>query len=182
MNTGRASNPARDSSLQGFAGQIPNVILPMMLGGAIRWFPSHLHAFNTFYVVGGLISIASWWILALFVHPPNERPGRSWQCTRHWCHGVVDPWYAEGGVFEGKEDPRVAARLAARDNPNSGGRAGPGAICCDKCLFGPTIYEVAARATGILKPIADEEGLDSSVTIATTQSQGGRDSIKVSLL
>jgi hypothetical protein len=55
-----------------------------------------------FYVVGGLISIVSWWILALFVHPPNERPDRYWQCTRHWCHGEEDPWYADGGVFEGQ--------------------------------------------------------------------------------
>ena len=25
------------------------------------------------------------WILALWVHPPNEKPGLDWQCTRHWC-------------------------------------------------------------------------------------------------
>ena len=48
--TGRTKNPARDQGLQGYAAQIPNVFLPMFLGGAMKWFPSHLMAFNTFYV------------------------------------------------------------------------------------------------------------------------------------
>ena len=37
----------------------------MFLSSAIRWFPTHLDAFNTFYVIGGAIGIASWWILAM---------------------------------------------------------------------------------------------------------------------
>ena len=45
----------------------------------------------------------------------------------------------------------MAARAAARDDPNSGGRAGAGAICCDNALFGYGIYEAAARATGRIK-------------------------------
>jgi hypothetical protein len=54
------------------------VFLPMALGSGMSWFSSELAAFNAFYVVGGVISIASWWILALLVHPPNERPGLHW--------------------------------------------------------------------------------------------------------
>lgn len=41
---GRPSNPARDSNLQGYAGLLPNAILPLFLGGAMKWFPSHLAA------------------------------------------------------------------------------------------------------------------------------------------
>ena len=142
-STGRANNPARDSALQGFAGQIPNVVLPMCLGGAIKWFPNHLQAFNTFYIVGGVVSIAAWWIMALLVHPPNEKPGREWQCTRHVCHGDDDPWYQEGGALAGQENPRKASR--------SGGRAGKGAVLCDELLFGKGIYSAAARATAKVK-------------------------------
>jgi hypothetical protein len=157
-STGRPSNPARDSGLQGFAGQIPNVFLPMTLvreivtramcvsaglhslrppkcspqGGAIYHFDSHQAAFNTFFVVGGVISIISWWMLALCVHPPNEKPGRRWQCTRHWCHGEGDPWYEAGGVFESQENPRVAARLAREADPARSVQPPLGARLCDQ--------------------------------------------------
>lgn len=73
-------------------------------------------------------------------------------------------------MFEGQVDPKLAARLAARNDPNSGGRAGAGAVCCDKALFGPTIYEVAGRATGILKSPAEEEKPGSKVASAATEA------------
>jgi len=41
--TNRPTNPGRDSSLQGFAGRIPNVFLPMMLGGARAFSLPSLH-------------------------------------------------------------------------------------------------------------------------------------------
>jgi hypothetical protein len=90
---GRPNNAARDSNLQGYAGLVPSAILPIFLGGAMKWFPSHMSAFNTFYIIGGTVGALSWMILAIMVHPPNEKPGRDWQCTRHWCHGDDDPWY-----------------------------------------------------------------------------------------
>ena len=139
---GRPSNAGRDTQLQGWAGRVPNVFLPMALGSAIQWFPDHLSAFNTFYIVGGTVSIVSWWILAMFVHPPNERPGRDWQCTRHWCHGGDDdPWYLPGGVYGDRKNP-LGGRVA-HDNGDAraGGRGGGvGARLCDECLFGQGIY------------------------------------------
>eukprot|EP01047_Picozoa_sp_COSAG01_P052930 COSAG01_NODE_5617_length_4143_cov_2.188180_5_plen_203_part_00 len=125
-----------------YAGLIPNAILPLFLGGAIKWFPSHMTAFNTFYTIGGAISIVSWLILALFVHPPNEKPGRPWQCTRHWCHGADDPWYHKGGALEGKTNPQVAISEAqAAERLKVGAGAGYGIRCCDQLLFGARIYE-----------------------------------------
>jgi hypothetical protein len=67
------------------------------------------------------------------VHPPNEKPGREWQCTRHWCHGDADPWYAGGGAREGQADPRIAA------SEDTKGRAA-GAQLCDELLFGAGVY------------------------------------------
>ena len=96
-------------------------------------------------IIGGLISISSWWILALFVHPPNEKPGRQWQCTRHWCHGDADPWYAAGGVFEGQVDPRVA-KLEEDSKRGSGPL---GARKCDELIFGPGIYKSVREETGV---------------------------------
>ena len=77
----------------------------------------------------------------MFVHPPNERPGRDWQCTRHWCHGGDDPWYLPGGVYGDRKNP-LGGR-AAHDNGDAraGGRGGGvGARLCDECLFGQGIY------------------------------------------
>ena len=51
--TGRPDNAARDSNLLGYSGMIPNTLLPMFLGNSIRWFPTHLAAFNTFWLIGG---------------------------------------------------------------------------------------------------------------------------------
>ena len=66
-----------------------------------------------------------------FVHPPNEKPGLYWQCTRHWCHGPDDPWYKLGGVFEGRPNPRTDG--GGRPSGEPGG--GAGAKLCDELLF-----------------------------------------------
>jgi len=73
--------------------------------GAIKWFPSHLYAFNTFYMIGGAVSILPCWILARWVHPLNEKPKRQWQCARHWCHDDKDPWFDKGGLLEDEINP-----------------------------------------------------------------------------
>lgn len=86
---------------------------------------------NWFYIIGGTIGAMSWLILGLWVHPPNETPGRAWQCTRHWCHGDDDPWYHEGGALEGKENPRVATTKAKQAMAD----VGCGARLCDKLVF-----------------------------------------------
>ena len=127
---------ARDANLQSYAALIPSAILPMFLGGAMKWFPSHMAAFNSFYIVGGVISVVAWLMLGFFVHPPNELPGRSWQCTRHWCYGVDDPWYEKGGPREGEVNPRIEEAAKFQST------AGCAAQMCDRVAFGETIYEV----------------------------------------
>ena len=88
----------------------------MSIIGAIKWFPSHLYAFNTFYMIGGAVSILPCWILARWVHPLNEKPKRQWQCARHWCHDDKDPWFDKGGLLEDEVNPQVAKKLAMADN------------------------------------------------------------------
>jgi hypothetical protein len=161
-----------------YAGLIPNAILPLFLGGAIKWFPSHMAAFNTFFYIGGTISIVSWLILALCVHPPNEKPGRPWQCTRHWCHGADhDPWYQKGGALEGKTNPYVAiseARAAERLKVGAG--AGYGIRCCDQLLFGARIYEqgdVYERQPLLLGGDDDDDDDDDDLNGAREQAVGG---------
>jgi hypothetical protein len=91
-------------------------------------------------MIGGAVSILSWWILALWVHPPNEKPKRQWQCTRHWCHDDKDPWFDKGGLLEDEINPQVAKKLAMADN------VGPlGARLCDEMLFGKGVYSVYSR-------------------------------------
>ena len=97
--TRRPDNAARDGNLLGWANLVPNTILPMFLGNAMRWFPSHLAAYNTFWLIGGSISACGWLMYGLMIHPSSELPGRPWQCTRHWAWPQEDdPWYqpAEG--------------------------------------------------------------------------------------
>eukprot|EP01047_Picozoa_sp_COSAG01_P050417 COSAG01_NODE_5099_length_4488_cov_2.306220_3_plen_328_part_00 len=165
VGDGRPSNAARDSQLLGWAGRVPNVFLPMALGSGMSWFSSELAAFNAFYVVGGVISIASWWILALLVHPPNERPGLHWQCTRHWCFAGSDPWYAPGGVFAGKPDPHGGGN-------RSRGRGGAGARLCDELCFGKGIWDRASRDPSVAgQPTTTASANVRSDHLLSTQQQ-----------
>lgn len=84
------------------------------------------------YIIGGVIAAVSWVILGLWVHPPNESPGRPWQCTRHWCHGDDDPWYHKDGPFENELNPRLARAKAGKYQAETG----CGAQLCDKLAFG----------------------------------------------
>jgi hypothetical protein len=160
---GRPADAGRDMNLLGYAGLIPNTVLPMFLGNAIKWFPTHLAAFNTFWAVGGSVGGVAWLIFGLMIHPSSERPGRSWQCTRHWAWDPdEDPWYqpargerAAGPLWQPAEVAAAEAdrlrrrhwaanlggaalwapRFRAREEERAAG-GGPGAALCDRLLYG----------------------------------------------
>ena len=66
------------------ANRIPNTGFPLLLAGSFAWFPNHNQAFQTFFVVGGVIGILTNLMFVFCIHPQNDPLETGFQCTRHW--------------------------------------------------------------------------------------------------
>jgi hypothetical protein len=135
---GKPLRPARDMNFYSWGGLLSGTGLPILLGDSIKLFPSHTAAYSTFWVVGGLIGIVAYLVLALLVHPQQEPPGLSCQCTRRWYRDDDDE-----RRHCSRQENRSAAAAAAfgdhfSDDDDDDVGAGLGAMLCDKLLFPST--------------------------------------------
>jgi Na+/melibiose symporter-like transporter len=126
---GRPLNAGRDMCLYCCASLLCATGFPLLLGHAFTWFPSHVEAYNTFWVIGGLIGVVAYAMLAMLVHPRDEPIDRSCQCTRARTHRAHD-----------ERRRREAEAEAATKSPTPLGLtrrlvASPGARICDAMLF-----------------------------------------------
>eukprot|EP01051_Picozoa_sp_SAG22_P016071 SAG22_NODE_2201_length_2844_cov_1.754098_1_plen_741_part_00 len=87
---GRPKNAGRDQALQGQAGRIPGAVMPIALAGLLGFFPTHLLGYRWFFAVAALLGALQLAVLALLVHPLEERLDRPLQCTRHWFRADHD--------------------------------------------------------------------------------------------
>jgi hypothetical protein len=72
--------------------------VPATLRSRLHLVPLHVDAYNTFWVINGLIGVVAYAMLALLVHPRDEPLDRSCQCTRartHRAHDERRRWEAE---------------------------------------------------------------------------------------
>ena len=144
--TGKPLNTARDLNLLAWASQIPRTGLPVLIGGALAWFPSHMVAFRTFWTIGGCMGLLSTAMLIFFIHPRDEPLDKTFQCSRSYYHAQYD---AIRRTEQAEKEERERAANSARSSFER--QTGPsqiqssrqtpppwGARLCDRMLFGYT--------------------------------------------
>ena len=141
---GRPKNAGRDQSLQGTSGQIPGALMPIVLAALLSsgLFPSHLWGYRCFYAAAAVLGVLRLPLLALAVHPAEERLGRSLQCTRHRFRAAHDAARRRRRssvvdmLHQGVPNTMTSTPgLSSRGTCDSGGGVPIGARLCDALLF-----------------------------------------------
>ena len=79
---GRPHAATQDMNVYVWATLLPVTGFPLLLGKSVSWFPNHQAAYSWFWLVGGCVGVLAYAILAMFVHPQEEKLDGSCQCTR----------------------------------------------------------------------------------------------------
>eukprot|EP01052_Picozoa_sp_SAG31_P060118 SAG31_NODE_19330_length_605_cov_1.824111_1_plen_65_part_10 len=64
----------------GYSDRISGLLLPMVMGQAIKLYPTHAAAYKAFYLIGGTLTALSFLIFAVAVQPLDEPHGLRLQC------------------------------------------------------------------------------------------------------
>lgn len=192
---GRPHAAAQDMSVYMWATLLPVTGFPLVLGKSVSWFTDHHVAYSWFWLVGGCVGILAYVILALFVHPQEEKLDGCCQCTRARYMRARDAVRrrraemveAQAGSELGNittDDSAAPMRVAeiglrrrgggsqARhsDNRTPVGNSVPiGARLCDALLFGSTpkrVAEVAGQAQQLDNVVAHGPNSTASMSIA----------------
>eukprot|EP01051_Picozoa_sp_SAG22_P009995 SAG22_NODE_872_length_6726_cov_2.255923_6_plen_285_part_00 len=148
---GQPKAAARDLNLHEWARRIPETGFPLLLATSMTWFPSHLAAFNWYFLIGGTISNVAWLMFITTIHPRDEPLDKDWQHLRYYfcphyreyddrrrC-GVAGPELLAAELAAQQKQEAVAAAAAARGGgpadafPEAGG--GAAAKLCDSLCF-----------------------------------------------
>eukprot|EP01052_Picozoa_sp_SAG31_P019658 SAG31_NODE_1444_length_8321_cov_2.478716_8_plen_184_part_00 len=81
---GQPTAAARDLNLHEWARRIPETGFPLLLATSMTWFPSHLVAFNWYFLVGGTVSNIAWLIFITTIHPRDEPLDKDFQHLRYY--------------------------------------------------------------------------------------------------
>lgn len=172
---GRPHAAAHDMNIYAAAALLPVTGFPLLLGKSVSWFPDHQTAYYWFWLVGGGVGVVAYAVLALLVHPQEEKLAGSCQCTRALYRkdrdGVrrsrlqlleVQAYSGSGSIGTSGDGGGIAAPLIpglrhrARGWPAGGsdkksavgGSLPIGARLCDRLLFGSAAERVAGPGRG----------------------------------
>ncbi len=189
---GRPHAAAEDMSVYTSAMLLPVTGFPLLLGKSVSWFTDHHVAYSWFWMVGGCVGVLGYVILALLVHPQEEKLDGYCQCTRARYRKERDAvrrrraelLEAHNGselgtiASHGSAAPMQVAEVGLRrrgggpparqsDHPATlvGSSVPIGARLCDALLFGSTAVRVAEVA-------GQSQQLDDMVAQGSANSTG----------